>query len=730
MVAEVCDLTVDKLLKIAKLNLRGRVKEWFRRLQPVPTDCTELRTLMEQKYGNVDADDIRMKMDAIKQEPKERVQKYFEHLDKLSRKGKIQDVEQKRKFLARLRPEIRKLCVVRTFVDIEELVGATTEVERVLGELGETPYESLQEEQEEETSESNVEKQVAALNNTFINFFKGNLHDPASSSSSTVFGGCQPYKGRDHMATACPRLNEARPKCAKCNMPHRTEKCGIKCTFCTGMGHFEDKCWKKPKDGKSIAGAANFLEVLLDDGAATEQQLNKLCGNEIFFSYTRMPRRRTPIDVAPGGVAPIPEAQREGVGANRDTSVRSKILSHFIKGKIPLSPMETILMIPGELEHLESLVKLARRKRDSETIENQVSVVSALPSLRKICVNKTHRSKTLHLPVEINNCVVEGLVDTGASMSVLAVAIVRELGMMHLVTRNESYKTASGVITRALGRVDEIQIKIGGIQCAMTFMVVDMDGYDVLLGLDFLMKIGAVVDVERGLIQVRHGLGTNVEVLPLTMVNLLQRVSTGTMVREASTTWKDARADQDGDAVPDQDREVVNEGDNASTLYFVDDSDTSEYYDSESNRLEQINSEDEFVDVEFEELVSSEGPQEMLRLMLQEQADGIMTEEIADGDDYADWIRGVSDAEKSRQTVHESTHDIPIPLLLQQHCPEHDSAIPMLLQTVQMKDGDSDCKPIEKFVSSSHRESGIRWKEICERIKIDTDLGECGQQQL
>ncbi len=222
---------------------------------------------------------------------------------------------------------------------------------------------------------------------------------------------------------------------------------------------------------------------------------------------------------------PIPEAEREGVGPNRDTSVRSKILSHFIKGKIPLSPMETILMIPGELEHLESLVKLARRKRDSETTENQVSVVSIFLSLRKICVNKTHQSKTLHLPVEISNCVVEGLIDTGASMSV-----VRELGMMHLVTGNESYKTTSGVITRALGRVDEIQVKIGGIQCAMTFMVVDTDGYDVLLGLDFLMKIGEVVDVERGLIQVRHGPGTDVEVLPLTVVNLLQRMSMGTMV--------------------------------------------------------------------------------------------------------------------------------------------------------------------------------------------------------
>jgi hypothetical protein len=51
---------------------------------------------------------------------------------------------------------------------------------------------------------------------------------------------------------------------------------------------------------------------------------------------------------------------------NQETSVRSKILSHFIKGKISLSPMETVLMILGELEHLESLVKLARKKKDAE----------------------------------------------------------------------------------------------------------------------------------------------------------------------------------------------------------------------------------------------------------------------------------------------------------------------------------------------------------------------------
>jgi hypothetical protein len=36
----------------------------------------------------------------------------------------------------------------------------------------------------------------------------------------------------------------------------------------------------------------------------------------------------------------------------------------------------------------------------------------------------------------------------------------------------------------------------------MVFCVVDIDNYDLLLGLDFLMKIGVVVDVEKGVIQV------------------------------------------------------------------------------------------------------------------------------------------------------------------------------------------------------------------------------------
>ncbi len=103
----------------------------------------------------------------------------------------------------------------------------------------------------------------------------------------------------------------------------------------------------------------------------------------------------------------------------------------------------------------------------------------------------------MHLPIEINNGMIKGLVDTDASMSVMAANIIRKLGIMHLVSRHETYKTTSGTITIALGRLDHILVRVGNVVCNMVFLVVDTYTYDLLLGLDFLMKIGAIVDVEK-----------------------------------------------------------------------------------------------------------------------------------------------------------------------------------------------------------------------------------------
>jgi len=216
----------------------------------------------------------------------------------------------------------------------------------------------------------------------------------------------------------------------------------------------------------------------------------------------RIPKRRLPIttNLAEEQEEVIVENEQRRINMGFEVAMKSKILSHFIKGKIALTPMETILIIPGKLEYLKGLVKLARRKKDVEGQRNQVTTIHSTPAIRRVNVNKTHRSKTLHLVVEINQAMIEGLVDTGASMSVMATNVVRELGIMHLVASHEISKTVSSIVTQALGRITKFPMKVGGIMCQMIFLVVDTDNYNLLLGLDFLIKIGTIVDVEKGVI--------------------------------------------------------------------------------------------------------------------------------------------------------------------------------------------------------------------------------------
>jgi hypothetical protein len=61
--------------------------------------------------------------------------------------------------------------VVRNYTNIEEMVSAATKVEKVLGDLGETPYDPLKEEKDKDaTRKSSTNKQLSVLNETLIQF--------------------------------------------------------------------------------------------------------------------------------------------------------------------------------------------------------------------------------------------------------------------------------------------------------------------------------------------------------------------------------------------------------------------------------------------------------------------------------------------------------------------------------------------------------------------------------
>ncbi len=101
-----------------------------------------------------------------------------------------------------------------------------------------------------------------------------------------------------------------------------------------------------------------------------------------------------------------------------------------------------------------------------------------------------------------------------------------------------------------------------------------------------------------------------------------------------------------------------------------------------------------------------------------------MKEEITDADDYANWIRWVFNAKQGRQAMYESTRGVAVPPLLQQPSQVHASSIPAPLQTVQMRDGNSNGSHTEQLTSANHCEMNTRWREICQQIMIDTSLEE------
>ncbi len=68
-------------------------------------------------------------------------------------RGKKNYVERIIRFLAHLRPKIRKLCVMHTYVNMDELLVTTIEVGKMLKELWETLYEPLKNERDGESNE-------------------------------------------------------------------------------------------------------------------------------------------------------------------------------------------------------------------------------------------------------------------------------------------------------------------------------------------------------------------------------------------------------------------------------------------------------------------------------------------------------------------------------------------------------------------------------------------------
>jgi hypothetical protein len=62
-----------------------------------------------------------------------------------------------------------------------------------------------------------------------------------------------------------------------------------------------------------------------------------------------------------------------------------------------------------------------------------IATILVIPTIKWVNINKNHMGKTLHLIIEVHNGLIEGLIYTGASMSIMATIFIQELRIMHLV---------------------------------------------------------------------------------------------------------------------------------------------------------------------------------------------------------------------------------------------------------------------------------------------------------
>jgi hypothetical protein len=65
-------------------------------------DWNEMKIGMQQKFSDVEVDELGMKMDVVKREPQHQIQVYLAQLNKLFKNGKIKDDEQRKRLFAYL----------------------------------------------------------------------------------------------------------------------------------------------------------------------------------------------------------------------------------------------------------------------------------------------------------------------------------------------------------------------------------------------------------------------------------------------------------------------------------------------------------------------------------------------------------------------------------------------------------------------------------------------------
>ena len=100
--------------------------------------------------------------------------------------------------------------------------------------------------------------------------------------------------------------------------------------------------------------------------------------------------------------------------------------------------------------------------------------------------------------VSLQNKPYQAIIDSGASISMIAHKAVKELGLTIEKTSNSLIVPAVGISTRPLGIIKDLLVKIDHVTIPLTVEVVDTTSYSLLLGNDWNQKVEANYNWKNG----------------------------------------------------------------------------------------------------------------------------------------------------------------------------------------------------------------------------------------
>lgn len=106
------------------------------------------------------------------------------------------------------------------------------------------------------------------------------------------------------------------------------------------------------------------------------------------------------------------------------------------------------------------------------------------------------------------------MVDTGAECSVISVQLAKELGIYNSIDTREQGIAAGVGQARILGTIRNAIVTLGHVEFSMEFMVLQVPGPLLLLGLDQMRKYKCIVDLEKDVLVFGGSGGVEVHMLP------------------------------------------------------------------------------------------------------------------------------------------------------------------------------------------------------------------------